>query len=45
MIIEDLSPVELEMELTKYVCNDAFDSVFRRYYNSITKVISFKSKY
>lgn len=40
-----LNPIELEMELTKYVCNNAFDRIFRRYYNSITKYISFKSKY
>ncbi len=42
---KELNPIELEMALTKYVCNNAFDSIFRRYYNSITKYISFKSKY
>lgn len=37
---KELNPIELEMALTKYVCNNAFESVFRRYYNSITKYIS-----
>lgn len=40
---KELNPIELEMALTKYVCNNAFESVFRRYYNSITKYISYKS--
>lgn len=42
---KELNHIELEVALTKYVCNNAFDSIFRRYYNSITKYISFKSKY
>lgn len=42
---KEINPVELEMMLTKYVCTNAFERVFKRYYNSITKYISFKSKY
>ncbi len=40
----DLDSIHLEMELTKYVCSNGFDSVFRRYYNTITKYASFVSR-
>ena len=42
---KECTPIELEMLLTKYVCTNAFERVFKRYYNTITKYISFKSKY
>ncbi len=39
-----LNPVKLEVELTKYVCSNNFDVIFRRYYNSIIKYVNFVSK-
>lgn len=39
----DMHPVELEIALTKFVCANAFDRVFKRYYNSICKYISLLS--
>lgn len=38
-----LNSIDLEMNLTKYVISNAFDRVFKRYYNSITKYIIFTS--
>lgn len=40
-----LNPIELEIALTKYVCSNAFERVFKRYYNTIVKYISFIAKY
>lgn len=40
-----LTPVDLEMLLTKYVCSNAFERIFKRYYNTIVKYISYVSKY
>lgn len=42
---KEFNPVELEIALTKYVCMNAFERVFKRYYNTITKYISHVSKY
>lgn len=42
---KECNSIDLEMLLTKYVCNNNFDSIFRRYYNTITKYISYKSKH
>lgn len=39
-----LSSIQLEIELTKYVCSNAFERVFKRYYNTIVKYISYVSK-
>lgn len=38
-----LNAIILEVELTKYVCSNGFERVFKRYYNTITKYISFSS--
>ena len=40
---DELSYIQLEVELTKYVCSNGFERVFKRYYNTITKYISFSS--
>lgn len=40
---KDLNAIRLEIELTKYVCTNAFERVFKRYYNSIVKYISYIS--
>lgn len=42
---KDFNPIDLEVALTKYVCSNAFERVFKRYYNSITKYISHVSKF
>lgn len=42
---KECSPIELEMSLSKYVCMNAFERVFKRYYNTITKYITYISKY
>lgn len=34
--------IELEVNLTKYVCANAWDRVFKRYYNTISKLIYYK---
>lgn len=39
-----LSSIQLEIELTKYVCSNAFERVFKRYYNTIVKYISYITK-
>lgn len=41
---QELDFVELEVELTKFVCAQAFEKVFKRYYNSIVKYISYKTR-
>lgn len=40
-----LDPIDLEVELTKYVIANGFDTIFKRYYNSISKYITFKSQH
>ena len=37
----DLHPIELEIALSKYVCSNAFEKVYKRYYNTIIKYINF----
>lgn len=39
-----MSAVELELELTKFVCSGNYERVFKRYYNTIVKYINFKSQ-
>lgn len=41
---KDLSSIELEVELSKYVCINNFSTIYKRYYNTITKYINFISK-
>ncbi len=41
---KELNAIKLEIELTRYVCNNAFDRIFKRYYNTIIKYISYISK-
>lgn len=38
---KDLDKIKLEIELTKYVCANCFERVFKRYYNTISKYINF----
>lgn len=38
-----LSAIELELELSKFVCSNSYDQVFKRYYNTIVKYITYKS--
>lgn len=38
---KSLDTIKLEIELTKYVCNNAFERVFKRYYNTIVKYIAY----
>lgn len=40
---KDLGSIRLEIELTKYVCANAFEKVFKRYYSTICKYISYIS--
>ena len=40
---KDLGPIRLEIELTKYVCANAFERVFKRYYSTICKYIAYIS--
>lgn len=40
---KEMDSIWLEIELTKYVCANGFERVFRRYYNSICKYISYIS--
>lgn len=37
-----LDPVRTEIDLTKFVCANAYERVFKRYYNSIVKYINYK---
>lgn len=38
---KDLDKIKLEIELSKYVCANCFERVFKRYYNTIVKYINF----
>lgn len=40
---KNLDSVELEVQLTKFVCSNGWDKIFKRYYNSISKLIYYKS--
>lgn len=42
---KDLNPIQLEIGLTKYVCANGFERVFKRYYNTIVKYISAIAKF
>lgn len=39
-----LNPVMLEIDLSKFVCANAYEQVFKRYYNTIVKYISYISE-
>lgn len=41
---KELSPIELEIQLTRFVCSNGFERVFKRYYQTISKSISFFSR-
>ncbi len=41
---KSMDPIHLEIELTKYVCANGFERVFKRYYNTISKAIIFYSR-
>lgn len=38
------NPIEIEINLTKFVCANAYERVFKRYYNSIVKYIAYISE-
>lgn len=40
---KDLNAIEIEIQLSRYVCENAFERVFKRYYQTITKYISYVS--
>lgn len=40
---KDMNPVQVEIDLTKFVCANAYERVFKRYYNTIVKYINFLS--
>ena len=37
---KDLEPIDIEIQLTKFVCSNAWERVFKRYYNTIVKYIN-----
>lgn len=37
---KELEPVDIEILLTKFVCSNAWERVFKRYYNTIVKYIN-----
>ena len=37
-----LEPLDIEINLTKFVCANAWEKVFKRYYNTISKMIYYK---
>lgn len=41
---KDMNPIKLEVELSKFVCANAYERVFKRYYNTIVKYVSFISQ-
>lgn len=41
---KDLSPIELEIELTKFVCSQSYNRIFKAYYSSIIKYIHYVCK-
>lgn len=41
---KDSSPIDLEIQLTRYVCSNGWERVFKRYYNTITKYIGYISQ-
>lgn len=42
--LKNENPIQIELDLTKFVCANAYEQVFRRYYNTIVKYISFISQ-
>ena len=40
---KNLNPVQIEIDLSKFVCANAYDRVFKRYYNTIVKYINFRA--
>lgn len=38
---KNMNPIELEMDLTRFVCSGCYERVFKRYYNSIVKYINY----
>ena len=38
---KELNPIRVEIDLTKFVCANAYERVFKRYYNTIVKYINF----
>lgn len=41
---KDMNPIKLEVELSKFVCANAYERVFKRYYNTIVKYVSYLSQ-
>lgn len=41
--LNDLNPIQTELELTRFVCANAYERVFKRYYNTIVKYINYIS--
>lgn len=41
---KELNPIELEVDLSKFVCANAYERVFKRYYNTIVKYANFVSQ-
>lgn len=41
---KDLNPIDLEVSLTKFVCANAYERVFKRYYNTIVKYLNHVSQ-
>lgn len=41
---KEMGAIDLEIELTRFVCQKGFERVFKRYYNTISKVILAKTR-
>mgnify|MGYP004501122285 CR=1 FL=1 len=41
---KELNPIDLEVSLTKFVCANAYERVFKRYYNTIVKYLNHVSQ-
>lgn len=41
---KDLSPIELEIELSKFVCSQSYNRIFKSYYNTIIKYLNYVCK-
>lgn len=41
--LKEENPIQIELNLTKFVCANAYERVFKRYYNTIVKYINFIS--
>lgn len=42
--IKEQNPIQIEIDLSKFVCANAYDRVFKRYYNTIVKYINYVSQ-